>query len=149
MGAIDRMIRPAVMADIPFLLPMIAAYRDEVRPDLSGHTATQLATLKQLIAHRRGCAMVLELDHICGVLLGQAAPSAWWPELTAEMMLWWVDPARRGSAGGAQLLTAFEDWARDAGAGFVGATYTGKSAAAYLGRRGYRHAEIRMMKDFG
>lgn len=141
------MIRPAVLSDIPAIMPMIAAYRDAVRPDLQMQPRTQQKVLQSLIDHPRGCALVADEDGIIGALLGQAVPAMWWPELIADMTFWWVNPPSRGGRASAHLLIAFERWAVAVGARKIGASYTGKSAATFLGRHGYRFAETRMIKD--
>lgn len=143
------MIRPAKITEIAEIIRMINAYQRDVRPDLSLHSGVVAARVRHLIEQPEGCALVLDLDGACGVLLAQIGPSMWWPDLSAEILLWWIDPAVRGGRSAAGLVAEFESWAAECGAGRIGATYTGKSAQAFFVRRGYRGADTRMMKDLG
>tara|TARA_R110002020_G_scaffold474099_2_gene704496 strand:- start:1570 stop:2004 length:435 start_codon:yes stop_codon:yes gene_type:complete len=142
------MIRCAGVEDIPAIIEMVGQYRCEVRPDLEMHPGTVAASVRGLITQPTGCALLACDGGACrGVLLGHLGASLWWPDPSAEVALWWVDPRWRGTAAATRLMAEFEAWAARSGAARIGVTYTGKSARRYFERRGYRHADTRMMKE--
>ena len=116
------MIRCAGVEDIPAIIEMVGQYRCEVRPDLEMHPGTVAASVRGLITQPTGCALLACDGGACrGVLLGHLGASLWWPDPSAVVAL--------------------------SGAARIGVTYTGKSARRYFERRGYRHADTRMMKE--
>lgn len=147
MGSEGLMIRNAGLEDIAHLVELVGRYREEVRPDLPFHKGAVASMVRSLISQPRGCVLVSEDQGAAGVLIGHCGPSLWWPDLSAEMLLWWVGKDARDGLLASALFAAFEDWAIQSGAARIAAIYTGKDAGSYFKRRGFRHADTRMMKD--
>jgi GNAT superfamily N-acetyltransferase len=141
------MIRPATVDDIAAIVGMVWAYQREVRPDLKMHAGCTASSVRRIIQQPQGCAIVADDGPPRGVLLAQMANSLWWPDPSAQVVLWWVAPELRGSRAASAMMDSFEGWAVSLGAARIGANFTGKSARKYFERRGYRYADTSMMKD--
>lgn len=141
------MIRCAREMDVPAIAAMVGRYRDEVRPDLALHPLVVEEAVARMVSHPRGFALLLEDIVPQGVLLASAAPAVWWPELIAQMQLFWIAPVARGKGAAPRMLARFESWAAEIGAAKAGATWTGKDASAFYARQGYRMGDMQMLKD--
>ncbi len=146
MSGQDRKIRPARTTEAGDVALMVCRFAAEIVPDYPPHVPTVTASVSALISSARGFVSVLEGDgRLDGFLLGQAMPSPWIPALVAEEMCWWIAPGARGQFGAA-MISEFEGWAGEIGARVVGMSWTGKSMARFLQRRGYEPAESRMIR---
>ena len=143
------MIRPACEADLDQLVAMGAQFAawagqpfdaDKVRDVLLGAVTKPEQVV--LVYDRAGT--------IEGGIMGFVYPP--WTSnavLWAVELAWWVDPAKRGSAG-VRLLQAFEEWAQQRGAVSVSMSCfasLNSTAAPLLTRTGYRPTEHTYMKD--
>lgn len=95
---------------------------------------------------RRGLVLILEKEgEALGVLLAIASGSPFASIITAEEIVWWVDPKARGRDT-LSMLGAYEDWADEIGAKIVGLSYFGDRSPKLYARRGYVPAERKFVK---
>lgn len=142
-------VRPATAADLDQLVEMGERFAtwaqqpfdaDKVRDVLLGAITKPEQVV--LVAERSGT--------IDGGIMGIVYPP--WTSnavLWAVEIAWWVDPARRGSAG-IRLLQAFEAWAQSKGAVSVSMSAfasLNSTAGPLLTRSGYRPTEHTYMKE--
>lgn len=132
-----RLIRRAVMADVPRIIDMIAALAASVDGPQRVCRVKAGETLCGLIHSPDGCVFVSDRGFIAGQI-GQTVIS---PDPVAWELGWYAED-RTGIA----LLSAFEAWARAKGANLIKMSCKGGAAERILSRRGYRHAETAMVK---
>lgn len=81
-----------------------------------------------------------------GVLMARAYHHAFGAGLWAQETVWWITPAYRGRSG-LEMLTAYENWARDIGCVSIGmASLASNDVSAIYLRRGYAVAETYFVK---
>lgn len=97
------------------------------------------------------CLLWEEEGKAIGILAGQIHPLPFLGAKIAMECLWWVDPYKRGSEAGVQLLDAFEYWATLQGADFLQMMSmpdrTGKLLDRFYRNRGYTLTEIAYTKE--
>lgn len=95
----------------------------------------------------RICIVYVPSDRARGVLMAAINPHPFGPFLIATEVIWWIDPEHRGAAGRA-MLDAYEAWATEQGASFVGmaALAAAPRAGVIYERRGYQAAETHYLK---
>lgn len=111
------MIRLATLADVPALVAM--GQRFLASTDYGAHVAASPAHLedlaKALLATDQGVIFVAEIGGaVVGFLALHAFPHPMSGELTANELVWWVNPEARGV--GVALLRRGEAWAKAIGA---------------------------------
>jgi GNAT superfamily N-acetyltransferase len=109
-------IRPAAPADIPALVELLLAMRDETRyaglelsPErLARNLGTQFSRMDAT-----QCCFVAENAHaaLVGVLAGGLKPFLFEEFVTATEGLFYVHPSARGSTAAVKLIYAFREWA--------------------------------------
>lgn len=111
------MIRPATIADIPWLIEAGAHAQQEAPhyADLPTSSADQYKRLVGVLQFPDAvCIRVVE-DHT-GFLCGALEPAVWFQTMYAVQNLLWVHPDHRGTRRAWRLVGAFEQWAREHGA---------------------------------
>jgi len=85
-----------------------------------------------------------------GVLLASSQDHPFAAIRFATETVWWVAPEARGQFA-AEMLNAYEAWARDQGCAFAGmaALASFPRAGTIYRRRGYREAETHFLKPLG
>lgn len=84
-----------------------------------------------------------------GLLTGIVYEHEYGPVRLAKETMWWIDPAHRGGTAAIKMLDAFERWARDKSAKFVGVAGMGEQphVGVIYERRGFRPAELHYLKE--
>lgn len=108
---------------LPLSLPFYHAFREEVqqpypqlfRPGDAG-PAHYLRAWRQLLDLDLGAIFLATNLRPVGILLASVVPDLFDGALVAMEHAWYVMPEARGGRTGADLLDAFEAWARDRGA---------------------------------
>lgn len=86
-------------------------YHGTVKPDVD-HLAHFIAWLLE-----HGLLLVLDVDGCIAGMFGAAiVPHMFSGELTANEVVWWVDPEYRGGSHALRMLRWFDEWAADRGA---------------------------------
>lgn len=97
------------------------------------------------------CILWEKENKVTGILAGQIQVIPLLGRKVAVECLWWVDPEDRGSEAGAQLLDAFEHWAKLRGAEMIQMMSlpdrTGKALSRYYRKRGYDLTEVTYTKE--
>jgi hypothetical protein len=112
------MIRAATLADVPRLVAMGRAFL--ATPPYAGLFADDpeqlAATVTALITGALSTVLVVERgDSVVGMIGLLATPHFLTRQILAGEVMWWIEPAARGSAG-VRLLKAGERWAAERGA---------------------------------
>lgn len=82
-----------------------------------------------------------------GMLAGMLAPLMFSKTMIANEVAWWVEPDKRKSKIGAELLEAFEYWAKMIGAKFVQMSSLDESVGSLYEKKGYKLYERAYMKN--
>lgn len=93
--------------------------------------------------------LVLEIaGKVEGVLVAQAGPHAFGPFKVASELMWWIEPAHRGSGAALRMIAAYEEWARSRDCQFAHIVGLGSDPAVgrIYERRGYQAVERHFMK---
>ncbi len=93
-------------------------------------------------------ALVLDVAGAAqGVFMAALSDHPFAPVRMATEVVWWIEPEHRGKAAN-DMLAAYEAWAKDNGAGFVGmaALEAAPRAGVIYRRRGYVPAETHFIK---
>ena len=133
----DLGIRAATPADIPRIINMIEALTQAVNGPQAVDRLRAGETLAGLMQSDTGLVLVSDRGFIAGVIM-QTVIS---PEPVAAELGWYA-PDGSGQA----LLDAFEAWAVERGARLVKLSCAGGKVQALLERRGYRMAEVQMVR---
>lgn len=81
-----------------------------------------------------------------GMLAGMTTPFVFGTQTVATEIGWWVEPDKRKSSIGSELLEAFEFWAKKVGASFVSMGSLDDSLGKFYEKRGYKLYERAYMK---
>lgn len=133
----DSRTRPATEADIPMLIDMTTALAASVRGPQEVCRLRAGQTLAGLISSPQGVVFVSG----GGFIAGQIMQTVISRDLVA-FELGWMATDRSGL----RLLWAFEAWAAEQGATLIKMSANGGAAQRILERRGYRVAEVQMVK---
>ena len=136
MGA-GRLIRPATAQDIPAIIDMIERLRAAVDGPLAVDRVKTGETLAGLLADPDGLVLVSDGGFIAGCIREPIISR----DRFAQELGWYAE-----DRSGLRLLRAFEAWARERGAVLVQMSCAGGEAQRLLERRGYRAAEIAMVR---
>ena len=81
-----------------------------------------------------------------GFLAGSILPFRFGPYLTASEIAWWVNPEKRNTRIGTELLEAFEYWAEKSGATFINMVSLDDEVGKYYEKKGYKLLERAYIK---
>lgn len=132
-----RLIRAALVADIPAIIDMVERLVEAVEGPQCVDRVKTGETLAALINDRDGVVFVSGGGFIAGQI-GQTVIS----RDPVAFELGWLAQDRSGL----RLLRAFEAWARGRGATLIKLSCNGGAAQQILERAGYRAAETAMVK---
>ena len=140
------MIRIATVEDIPELLEMSMKFID-----LTPHTkyASEMAVdrlLETLVTSGVDKAVVF-IHEGKGMIAGAVTQYLFGPYTMAVEIGWWIDPEHRKSGAGAELLEAFEYWAKQLGCAMVCMISIDDTLGEYYEKRGYSLRERTYTKD--
>src|SRR5688572_6291922 len=82
-----------------------------------------------------------------GLLAGLVAPFTFGTALMATEVAWWVEPDARGKNVGAELMDAFEFWAKKVGCSLVIVSSIDDKVGKYYEKRGYKLHERAYLKE--
>ena len=144
------MIRIATKADVPRIVElgslslMNGPYKDIIKD-----TPQRSATLAmQVIEGNNGKVFLFEEDGQVHGLLGFVIyPHYFTGELTANEIMWYVEPQYRKGGSALQLLWTAETEAKKMGAKYMGFTAPTADVAAIYARFGYKQIEISFGKE--
>lgn len=112
-------IRPAVISDLPRLEAMGAEFFEVARLDrwFSYNPRDFSITAAEAIASDQGVALVGDGPNgVVGMAIAVAYPVYFnRAHVTAQEIVWWVEPAFRGGPMGAELKRGLETWAKSKG----------------------------------
>lgn len=131
------MIRPATVADIPAIIDMIERLVRSVDGPQRVCRIRTGETLAGLIHDPRSVVLVSGRGFIAGTIT-QTVIS---PEPVVVELGWYAE-----DRSGLRLLIRFEQWSAKQGASLIKVSCKGGSAEKILRRRGYRMAEMAMVK---
>ncbi len=141
-------VRDATLKDCPRMVRLGLAFRAAAMPDIPFDPAYADAIARQHILADDRVALVLEDatgPGVVGLLLGRIGRHDLAPVSFAQEVLWWIEPAHRGH--GRQMLEAFERWARERDAAFVGMVGRDERTGRFYQRAGYQPVERGFLKE--
>lgn len=142
--------------EMPAVLKTIAEnFWPEGREDLLGQVDLEHMQRTWAQLHCAGLAAILACYDEHGVLAGalgaMLSPSPHTGDTSAQEVFWYVLPEYRGTRAAAQLIRAYEVWAKRHGARFVLMAHLTHLMPAAIGRfyrlRGYRQTETIYTKE--
>jgi GNAT superfamily N-acetyltransferase len=112
-------VRPATAGDLSRVLALGRKFHAAAKPDIAFDAESFIRTALRLIEDDEGALFVAEHDGIVSGMIGGLHYAVWFNSAVslAQEVFWWVEPWARGD--GPEMLTAFEDWARERGASHV------------------------------
>lgn len=131
-------MRRATEADIPRIIDMIEALAAAVNGPQRVDRVRTGETIAGLLHDPDGLVLVTDGGFIAGVIMQTVIN----PEPVAAELGWYALDGH-----GQALLLAFEAWARERGARLVKMSCAGGPVQRRLERRGYRMAEVQMVKE--
>lgn len=92
--------------------------------------------------------MIILLEPGVGFLAGMSSPFVFGPHFLASEIAWWIEPDHRGNGTGAELIDAFEYWAKNvAGCTMISLTSLDDSVGKFYEKKGYALYERAYMKE--
>ena len=141
------MIKIATIEDLPEVLDMAMKFMS-----LTGYTKYSdeqtISNLIETIVTGPQNTMIILLIPGVGFLAGQASPFVFGQSSIASEIAWWVDEEKRNSGIGAELVEAFEYWAKNvAGCTIITLTSLDDSVGKFYEKKGYTLYERAYMKE--
>lgn len=90
---------------------------------------------------------IVFIEPSSGMLAGMITPFTFGVDLIATEVVWWVEPDKRNTKVGKELLDAFEDWARNEGCRLITMISIDDALGKYYEKRGYGLYEHAYMKE--
>ena len=92
--------------------------------------------------------MIILLKSGVGFLAGMRSPFVFGPHFIASEIAWWIEPDKRKEGTGAELVEAFEYWAKNvAGCTMITLTALDDSVGKFYEKKGYKLYERAYMKQ--
>ena len=92
--------------------------------------------------------MIILLIPGVGFLGGQTSPFAFGQHLLASEVAWWINEEQRKTGAGAELIEAFEYWAKNvAGCTIISLTSLDDNVGKFYEKKGYKLYERAYMKE--
>lgn len=111
-------------------------------------TEEDIALLINNILTGKQNEMIILLQPGMGFLAGMASKFPFGPHLIAHEIAWWVNEEHRGNGTGAELVNAFEYWAKNvAGCTMITMTALGGEVGQWYYKKGYELYETAYMKQ--
>jgi hypothetical protein len=108
----------------------------------------QIRNLIETIVTGAQNQMIILLQPGVGFLAGQVSPFVFGPHLLASEIAWWINEDKRKSGEGAELLEAFEYWAKNvAGCTMITLTSLDPRVGKIYEKKGYKLYERAYMKE--
>jgi N-acetylglutamate synthase-like GNAT family acetyltransferase len=109
-------IRLANKFDTPYIINMLRHFRDAspVEKIKECNNEQYISALYHSIIVGRGVAIVAEYDQPIGMIMGYIDQNVWDPEIRVlKELVYWVEPAYRGTTAGYRLIKAYNDKAKE------------------------------------
>lgn len=141
------MIKIATIEDLPEVLDMAMKFMS-----LTGYTKYSdeqtISNLIETIVTGPQNTMIILLIPGVGFLAGQASPFVFGRGSIASEIAWWINEEKRNSGIGAELVEAFEYWAKNvAGCTIITLTSLDDSVGKFYEKKGYTLYERAYMKE--
>jgi|SRR5687767_7102640 len=92
--------------------------------------------------------MIILLKPGVGFLAGMSSPFLFGPHFLASEVAWWINEDKRKDGAGAELVDAFEYWAKNvAGCTMITLTSLDDSVGKFYEKKGYKLYERAYMKE--
>lgn len=92
--------------------------------------------------------MIILLKPGIGFLAGMSSPFVFGPHLIASEVAWWINEDKRKTGAGAELVEAFEYWAKNvAGCTIITLTSLDDKIGKFYEKKGYKLYERAYMKE--
>lgn len=92
--------------------------------------------------------MIILLKPGVGFLAGMSSPFVFGPHFIASEIAWWINEDKRKGGAGAELVEAFEYWAKNvAGCTLITLTSLDDSVGKFYEKKGYKLYERAYMKE--
>lgn len=119
----------------------VSGYQDYADEDVIATLINNFLTGKQN-------EMIILLQPGVGFLAGMSSPFVFGQHLIASEVAWWIEPDRRKEGTGAELVEAFEYWAKNvAGCTMITLTSLDDSVGKFYEKKGYKLYERAYMKE--
>lgn len=137
----------ATIDDLPEVLEMSMKFMAS-----TGYTEysdeQNIRNLIESIVTGRQDQMIILLKPGVGFVAGQATPFAFGPHYLASEIAWWINEEHRKDGAGAELLEAFEYWAKNvAGCTIITLTSLDDTVGKFYEKKGYKLYERAYMKE--
>lgn len=107
-----------------------------------------IRNLIESIVTGRQDQMIILLKPGVGFIAGQATPFAFGPHYLASEIAWWINEEQRKTGAGAELIEAFEYWAKNvSGCTIISLTSLDDSVGKFYEKKGYKLHERAYMKE--
>jgi GNAT superfamily N-acetyltransferase len=143
------MIREASMSDLPRIMELGDSFL-RTGPYKNKHKSAHAEKFAALLIQSVGRVLLWEEDNgqVTGLLAFLLLPHYFTGELTAQEVMWYVEPEYRKGCPALRLMWAAEELARNLGATTMQFTAPTKAAAALYQRYGYKPLEMTFEKEF-
>jgi RimJ/RimL family protein N-acetyltransferase len=137
----------ATTEDVAEILDMSMKFMSE-----TGYTKysdeQNIRNLIESIVTGRQDQMIILLKPGVGFIAGQATPFVFGPHYIASEIAWWINEEHRQTGAGADLLEAFEYWAKNvAGCTLITLTSLDAKVGKFYEKKGYKLHERAYMKE--
>ena len=141
------MIKIATTEDVAEILDMSKQFMSTTGYTKYSDEQT-IANLIETIVTGRQDEMIILIIPGVGFLAGQSSPFAFGPHLLASDIAWWINEDQRKTGAGAELIEAFEYWAKNvARCSIISLTSLDDSVGKFYEKKGYTLHERAYMKE--
>lgn len=141
------MIKIATTEDVAEILDMSKQFMSTTGYTKYSDEQT-IANLIETIVTGPQDEMIILLIPGVGFLAGQSSPFAFGPHLLASEIAWWINEDQRKTGAGAELIEAFEYWAKNvARCSIISLTSLDDSVGKFYEKKGYTLHERAYMKE--
>lgn len=138
------MLRIATLDDVDAIEKMAAMFVQATGYSKYAHGKDITNLIVHLITDKDSIVLVYEED---GMIAGTLGKFPFGPYIVASEIAWWVNPNKRKSTLGTELLDAFEYWAKTIGADMIHMVSLDDSVGKVYEKKGYTLFERAYMKE--